>query len=302
MNQLKEFERNIKGTFGEQGIQWLEQLTLLVDKYAKRWELTDLKPVANLTYNYVLVGNKNGYPTPVVLKLGVPTVELWREMACLEYYNGVGVPRLLESDTLNGAMLLDRVMPGITLKTYFPQDEEASLAITARVIQQLQSVNISIEPHTFLSIEEWHVSLMNTQPSQTIPEEMLLKARALSNALISSQTTQVVLHADLHHDNVLLSKEEQWLAIDPKGIMGDPVYEVGAFIRNPVMDLRKQTNMQGILRRRVAAFAEYLSFEEQRIVQWSFVQAVLAACWSMEENNKSHAEYFIACAKLLQTL
>lgn len=298
----KQFQINIHSTFGEQGERWLALLPKQIAHYIHLWELTDLIPVDNLTYNYVMLGKKHRYPEPVVLKLGVPNAELAREIAYLAHYQGEMVPKLLAEDVKNGAMLMERVVPGNTMTRYFPQDEEAALAITAQVIQRLQMVKTPIESDIYPRIETWHASLMQAIPSPTLPEKLVTSAKQLSIELIATQTDQVLLHGDLHHDNLLYKSDEQWLAIDPKGIIGDPIYEVGAFIRNPVINLRKQTNMQTILRRRIAAFAEYLSFDSARIVKWSFVQAVLAACWSMEENNKFHAEYFIECAKVLETL
>jgi streptomycin 6-kinase len=41
--------------------------------------------------------------------------------------------------------------------------------------------------------------------------------------------------AILHHYNVLFDIESAvWVAIDPKGVVGELEYEVGAIIRNPV--------------------------------------------------------------------
>lgn len=302
MDQKKAFKQKIRNTFGELGQRWLDSLDENIELYSKQWDLTDLRPVTNLTYNYVMMGKKCGHLQPVVLKLGVPNNEFMREMAYLAHYDGVSVPRLLASEADKGAMLMTRIMPGTSMMSYFPQDEEAALAITSKVIQQLQMKDKPINHDIFPSIETWHASLMQATASNTIPDSLLVSAKQLSMDLIATSTKQVLLHGDLHHDNLLLGPNEQWVAIDPKGIIGDPVYEVGAFIRNPVMDLRKQTNMQAILRRRIAAFAEYLDFEPQRMIQWSFVQAVLAACWSMEENSKSQAEHFMGFAKLLEKL
>jgi streptomycin 6-kinase len=39
---------------------------------------------------------------------------------------------------------------------------------------------------------------------------------------------------DLHHYNVLSDSGRGWLAIDPKGLVGEVEYEVGAAIRNPI--------------------------------------------------------------------
>ena len=43
----------------------------------------------------------------------------------------------------------------------------------------------------------------------------------------------MLIHGDLHHYNILLSKDS-WLAIDPKGVIGPAAYEVGPLLMNPL--------------------------------------------------------------------
>ncbi len=55
----------------------------------------------------------------------------------------------------------------------------------------------------------------------------------LAQELLLSQGEPVLLHGDLHHYN-LLQHQDTWLAIDPKGVVGEREFEIGAFLRNPV--------------------------------------------------------------------
>ena len=50
------FEQNIINIYGDKGKQWLLDLPNIVNKIAKKWNLTDLKPVDNLSINYVASG------------------------------------------------------------------------------------------------------------------------------------------------------------------------------------------------------------------------------------------------------
>lgn len=52
-----------------------------------------------------------------------------------------------------------------------------------------------------------------------------------------------MLHVDLHHDNILQNGNE-WLVIDPKGVVGEPAYEVAAFIHNPMPELLTHADAQ----------------------------------------------------------
>ncbi len=75
-----------------------------------------------------------------------------------------------------------------------------------------------------------------------------------------------------------------WLAIDPKGVVGEAAYEVGASLRNPIEDARLFAN-SGIILRRVAIFAERLGFDRDRLIGWCFAQVVLATIWSLEDGT-----------------
>ena len=74
----------------------------------------------------------------------------------------------------------------------------------------------------------------------------------------------VVLHGDLHHFNILAAERQPWLAIDPKGVVGEPVYETGALLRNPWPDLLSLPDPGRILARRVDQLAEELGFDRAR--------------------------------------
>jgi streptomycin 6-kinase len=110
---------------------------------------------------------------------------------------------------------------------------------------------------------------------------------------------QVVLHGDLHHFNVLRSGEG-WLAIDPKGVVGERAYEPGALLRNPWPGLLDVPDPTEVLRRRSAQLAEALDLDLERVRAWAYVQAVLAAEWCVQDGWDP--TFFRAVAELLEPL
>ena len=109
----------------------------------------------------------------------------------------------------------------------------------------------------------------------------LQKARKLARKLLKTAGPDVFLHGDLHHDNILQNGND-WLAIDPKGVTGEPAYEVAAFIRNPMPDLLNIHNTVEIIQNRITSFANFLDIPAKRIIDWCFVQAVLVWFWALE--------------------
>jgi streptomycin 6-kinase len=106
------------------------------------------------------------------------------------------------------------------------------------------------------------------------------QAERLFDDLLASSASPVLLHGDLHHQNILSAERAPWLALDPKGVVGEPAYEVGSLMRNPAPEMFSWPHPERLLLRRASILAETLGFERQRILAWSMAQAALSAWWS----------------------
>ena len=92
--------------------------------------------------------------------------------------------------------------------------------------------------------------------------------------LLEQGNEPVLLHGDLHPWNIVSAEREQWLAIDPKGVVGDAAYELGPFIYS--LQLPPGQPAQTISRR-LDQLAEHLGFDRRRVANAVFPRAVLAA-------------------------
>ena len=127
----------------------------------------------------------------------------------------------------------------------------------------------------YYHISEWLKSIDNVK-SQQIPEHLLKKARYLKNELLTSSTQQVFLHGDLHLDNVL-QNDRDWLAIDPKGILGEPAFDIAAFdFINPI-EIERKLNINDLFEMRINNIAQKTNLDAQRLKDWVFVRLILAA-------------------------
>lgn len=279
------FTTRIQGTFGPPGISWLKDLPNLLNHSADRWELTLGEPFTDLSYNYVTRAQRAD-GTPVVLKLGVPNPELTCEIAALRQFAGQGAVELLEADREAGALLLVQLEPGNPVLDL--DDDALATSIAAGVMSQLHQATLDKGP--FPTIADWGRGLERLRSafhggSGPFPADLVDRAERLLVELIASQADPVLLHADLHHWNILDSHRYGWLAIDPKGLIGEREYEAGAWLRNPIPSLLDRVDAREIILRRAAQLSETLGFEPRRVIAWSQYQAVLAAWWSYEEAN-----------------
>jgi streptomycin 6-kinase len=169
---------------------------------------------------------------------------------------------LAEND---GMLLLERAVPGTSLKNYFPNRDQESIEIACKVMKKLHKANIPIT-HNFPHIKDWLTALDRDWP---IPDAYLKKARKLRDQLLKMSSADALLHGDLHHDNILQNGND-WLVIDPKGVIGSPINEIWAF----VMDIERD----------IPFIAQYFNFRTQDVFNWYFVHVILAACWNLEDN------------------
>ncbi len=271
---MKELEKNIIALSPDKGKQWLSNLSELIAQIAMQHGLTHLKPVKNLSYNYVLSGFQNSQP--IILKLGLDIDGLKREAFALKSVAGFGVVNvLMEND---GMLLLERAVPGVSLKSYFSEKDIDAVHITCDCLKRLHQAPIPRD-HGLPQIKDW---LLVLDQDFNIPIHYLLKARQLRDKLLATSSPHVLLHGDLHHDNITQNGND-WIVIDPKGVIGEPAYEVAAFVRNPIPQLLAHHDALGIINRRITQFAETLKIPADRIVDWCYVQAVLAWIWALED-------------------
>ncbi len=317
------FIRTITDLFDERGLVWLQNLPGLIAECERRWSLKVLPPF-ELSYNYVAPAIcADG--AEVVIKLGVPDGALTDEMTALRLWDGHGIVQLLDCDPDQGIMLLERLQPGTPLVTV--EDDEEATRIFAQVARQLWIPAPAV--HNFDTPQAWAEGMKRLRKrfdggAGPLPARIVETAESLFAELLGSQADPVLLHGDLHHWNILSAEAcpersrracpapkgrrarrsrrgQPWLALDPKGIVGEPCYEVGAWLRNPLPGLFDKPEPGRILARRVDQLSDELGFDRQRIIGWGVAQAVLSAWWSIEDHGDGWEEA-MQCAALLAEL
>ena len=290
------FRNNVIGAFPN-GAAWLEALPGLIEECASRWGLSVEAPF-ELSFSYVAPA-RTAAGRQVVLKIAVPNAELSSGIEALRHYDGRGAVRLLDFDRSRGFVLMERLVPGKMLASL--EDEERATRIAASVMRMLWR---PLPPErSFPTVAQWADGLKKLRfrfggGTGPFPPRLVAMAESLFAELLSSSESPVLLHGDLHHFNILSTEGGGWLAIDPKGVSGEPAYEAGAFLRNPIPSIFTNPRIQ---RRRGEIFAEELGLQEDRILAWGVAQAVLSAWWSLEDSGDGW-EAALACAEVLAGL
>jgi len=291
-----DFKFFIYKVHGDEGVAWLIQLPDIIAASEQEWSLRVGEPLENLSFNYIAPAVRAD-GSEVILKLGIPNREVATEIEALRLYDGRGCVKLLAANHNLGALLLEQIKPGTQLLDVSDDDEATRIA--AQVMGQLwQPVP---DDHPFPTAARWAQGLERMRKrydgsTGPLPSDLVEKAEALFNELLGAMETLVLLHGDLHHENILCAERAPWLAIDPKGVVGEPAYEVGALLRNIKLQLLDRLQPSKILARRVSILKEELGFEQERMLGWGLAQAVLAAWWCLEDNLDCW-KWLIYCAE-----
>lgn len=218
---------------------------------------------------------------PVVLKVVRQPGDEWHSGEVLTAFDGQGMVRVIQYT--DGAVLLERLNPGTELApmAFEGRDQEAT-AIIAEVIERLSPSSRSLQG--FATVEDWGKGFQRylISADQQVPRGLVEQAKYLYAQLCATQQHVRLLHGDLQHYNILYDSERGWTAIDPKGVVGEVEYEIGASLRNPGEDAEWFTSSQ-IIECRLKIYENRLRINFSRALAWGFAQAVLSAVWMVED-------------------
>jgi streptomycin 6-kinase len=276
--------RNAVAAWGIDGQRFIDELPARLDSVTQGWGLT-VEAVYPLSFHWVCsVRTRDG--DEAVLKLGPSGVpDLAQQVATLRHFDGVGAVRLLAHDVALGAMLLEKAIPGTVAGALIPARDLIATAAIITVMRRLhRPLAGAVElPELASRNRQSFVEHLARYPGDTpFPRRLVTRAMGLCDELSAGASERVVLHGDLHHDNVLRASRDPWLAIDPHGVVGDPGADIGAMLYNPDIENRDPA-LLALVPARIEQLADGLGIDVDRVVAWGFVGAVLSEVWTAEE-------------------
>jgi streptomycin 6-kinase len=217
-----------------------------------------------------------------VLKIQWPHRESEHEAAALELWDGDGAVRLLAHDEERHALLLDRCRPGTHLSEL---DADSALAVLVGLLPRLWK---PVEgPFRSLAEEAgWWAGYIRdnwAKAGRPFEEELVDAAVSALEELAPTQGEQVLIHQDLHADNVLAAEREPWLVIDPKPLAGEREFGLASIIRSFELG-HSEREVVGRLDR----LSSELGLDRERARGWALGQTI---AWSSGgEFQQRHVE------------
>lgn len=256
----------------------MKSLQERVDERIREWRV-DVEAARETPSSLLVFGTRAG--KGVVLKVIREMGDEWHSGDVLRAFGGRGAVRVYEQ--AEGAMLLERLQPGTALvETVQDGYDERATSVIADVIRRM-SKPLEV-PAACETVLEWGEGFRRYQESgdRQIAAELVRESERTYFELAQSQRNVRLLHGDLHHYNILFDSDRGWTAIDPKGVVGELEYEVGAALRNPI-ESPDLFASQATIEKRIARFEAELKLNSKRALAWSFAQAVLSAIWIAED-------------------
>jgi streptomycin 6-kinase len=247
----------------------------MFDYYLARWGLTpDGEPI--VTRGSRLLPVRYG-EMPAMLKIAVETEE-WRGTTLMIWWNGEGAARVLAHEA--NALLMERAIGDASLVEMASngRDDQASRILCA-VATILHLPRDRTPPSTIIPLSRWFRAL---GPAASRFGGIWERAAASARELLAEPQEVVVLHGDIHHGNILDAGPRGWLAIDPKGLIGERGFDFANIFCNP--DLKTAVAPER-LARRASVVAEAAGLDRIRLLKWVLAYAGLSAAWSLEDGE-----------------
>ena len=271
----------------EVGRAWLERLPRLLDECVEQWSLRIGEPFPSAWLSLALPAQlADG--GDAVLKICFPHHESEHEAEALAHWEGNGAVRLLAHDRTRHALLVERCRPGTPLSEL---EADAAIAVFVDLLPRLWVP--AGEPFLALADEaaSWASDLPATWERAGRPFERALLDAAIGalRELAPTQRERVLLHQDLHADNVLRAEREPWLVIDPKPLAGEREFGVAALVRGGELGSSRRAVWH-----RLVHLTEELGLDRERVRAWTLAQTI---AWAFEGDRV--LPYSIECARWL---
>lgn len=200
-------------------------------------------------------------------------------------------------------MLLEKAEPGEGVRSI--PSENQRIATVSEVLKKLHKPISGKAASVFPTISDWGKAFDRYRSKfsknlGSIPKELFDKAETIFKQYGKDIKNSVLLHGDLHADNIL-SSPRGWLIIDPKGVVGEREFELGAYLRSPLYDFPEASSRKKLVASRIRQFAKELGFEREKILNWAVACAVISLLWFLEDEGE-FGEVYLQNAKLLNDI
>jgi streptomycin 6-kinase len=280
MNRRYSFNQNeIENIINRFGNDFYEKVLRDIETYADQWNLTSFQFIPSYSANMAFICYSEDFGN-TVLKIGNPSY-IFTEFNTLYQYNGKRFCRVFDADLKNGIILEERVQPGNPLRDESSLDQRLSVFCSLYKGLHIPPAKARIYP----TYTEWVCRITEYMSKRQDCKELyshMKKAKDICLSVSTLYSQKMLLHGDFHHDNILLGNGGEYIIIDPKGVIGDPVFDVPRFILNEFGDEKNTETYKKIIDI-IYILEKKLNIPNDILKQCLYVETAMGVCWSVED-------------------
>jgi len=232
-----------------------------------------------------------------MLKVADPQGDEVGQGDLLRLLAGRGAVRLVES--AGHVMLVHRVLPGgpDLVEMALGSQDDAATRVMIDLNLQIQAALHGADLPALIPIDRWASGAYGHGTNDRIPRDLrnfLVWGEGFVTEMLADRACWTALHGDMHHRNALHDGDLGWLAIDPKGISGPPLYDFANMVLNPLPHTGLVHDPVRMARQ-AAIIAESTGTRPDDVLRWACLQALLGLCWSLWDDERA---YWLAGARL----
>jgi streptomycin 6-kinase len=281
INFLKENEiENIIKRFGK---DFYNKALENIETYTDKWRLSSFQFIPSYSANLIFICYSENYEN-AVLKIGNPSSrEVLTEFNTLSQYNGRGFCKVFAADLEKGIILEEYVRPGQPLRDEKSLDKRLDVFSSLYKGLHIQPGNAEIYP----AYTDWVCRITEYMSRRQDCRELYLhmkKAKDICLSVAALYPQKMLLHGDFHHDNILLGGDGRYVIIDPKGVIGDPVFDVPRFILNE-FDNEITDELYKKINYIICVLEKQLNIPNSILRSCLYVETAMAQCWCVEDGS-----------------
>jgi len=280
---------------GPTGADWVAAVDRLARECLEGWDLEVTgRPMTGWTAVVHPVARRDGDGGTLVLKVGWPHVESAQEHLALRAWDGRGAVRLVAADPSRGALLLERLDAGRDLD---PVDIEEACVVVGGLYRELHVP----APPTIRTLPAYLDPYLTQLRQRTdLPRRVVTRVTGLARDLLAEPAPRVLLHTDLHFQNVLAADRAPWLAIDPKPLAGPAAYELHPLLRNRIEEMGTGSSLRWSVRQRLELACGAGGIDEELGRLWSIVRCGVEILWAAVDGDEAELSKNLTLLKALE--
>lgn len=281
------------------GAEFLSKVLDALKRYSEIWKLSDFEQIDYYSMNCIFkcISDIHGMS---ILKISSDSKGLENEYHILKEYNGTRFCKVNEADISNGVLLIERIVPGKQLRAETNLDKRLELFCELSRKLHIKPLNKTIYP-TYMGWVSRITKYMKGREDYKVLYSKMAHAEKICCSLCKKYPSEMLLHGDLHHDNILLDEDNSYRIIDPKGVVGDAVFDIPRFILNEFDgvlddDFRKKYIY---ITRTISSKFNIPEYDIRRLV---YVEMCMSNCWNVEDGQEPNIDEVLFTENLMNEM